>query len=89
VKNEIEVLRKLSHPNIIKLFEVFEGEEHIYFVLEYVKGSDLRHYVRKKSISEKDRVEILKALFESISFIETKQILHRDLKLENILILYD
>jgi len=82
-------LRKLSHPNIIKLYEVFEGKEHIYFILEYCKGDDLKHYLKKKSISEKEKIEIMRGLIESISYLESKQILHRDLKLENIIILYD
>ena len=38
--NEIEIMRSLTHPNIIKLYEVYEGEEHIYFVLDLLTGGN-------------------------------------------------
>ena len=46
--NEVAILKRLDHPNIIRLYEVFESEKHFLMVMEYASGGDLLQYVKKK-----------------------------------------
>lgn len=85
--NEIEVLKILNHPNIIKLHEVFEGEKHVYFVMEYVKGGELLAYLRERiNYSEDTARKIMKSVLEALSYCHSLNIVHRDLKPENLIL---
>ena len=86
VKREIKVLLRLDHPNIIKLFDWFETRERIYLVLEYVEFKDLYYYIRSKSLSEPDIISITRQIALSIKYCHDKGIIHRDVKLHNVLI---
>lgn len=84
---EIEILRLLRHPRIIKLLEVYEGEEHIHLVMEYLKGGELfEKILNKGSYSEADASKIMHRLLEAVSYMHTKRVIHRDLKPENIIL---
>lgn len=86
-KNEIEVLRKLSHPTIIKVFEYFEDEHRLYIVLEKCDGGELFYEISNKgSLSEQVSAVICKQLFSCIMYLHDNNIVHRDLKPENILL---
>ena len=86
---EIEILRTLNHPNIIKLYEVYESDFDIQLVFEYIKGMNLLSSIKVKgTYSEKDAsIIILKAL-EALEYCHSKNIIHRDIKPENIIIKY-
>lgn len=85
--NEIQILRKLDHPNIIKLHEVYETGNHIYMVQTYLKGGDLFDTILSKgSFSEKKAAEILYQILQALQYIHAKGIMHRDLKPENLMI---
>ena len=59
--NEIFIMRNLNQPNIIKLYEVYEGQYHIYLVLELIKGGELFDRIIEKGIySEKDASILMK-----------------------------
>lgn len=82
---EISILRKLDHPNIIKCFEVFEDENNYYLPTEYCRGGDLfRRLKRTESFSEKHISEIMFQVISALAHCHEKKIAHRDIKPENI-----
>ena len=48
VRREIRLLQKMNHPNIVKIYEAFETDDHVYLVMEYVGGGSLHTYIRDK-----------------------------------------
>jgi len=87
VKTEIKILTTLRHPNIVKLLEVFESSKHVFIVMEYGNRGDLLDYVRKKRrITETDARTIFGQLLEGAQLCHEHGILHRDFKLDNILL---
>jgi len=83
---EIKVLQSLNHPNIIQLKGWFEDTETIYLVLEYVKGKDCHKFFKHMSPTSDQVKSIMKQLIDSLRYCHDKGIVHRDIKLENILI---
>lgn len=85
--NEIEILRRCDHPNIIKLYEVFEGKTHIYMVQNYVKGGELYEAIMTRGrFSEKQAAKILHQILLALDYLHGKGIMHRDLKPENVIL---
>ncbi|CAG9321517.1 unnamed protein product [Blepharisma stoltei] len=88
--NEIEILRNLDHPNIIKLHRVYESDTHIYLVLDYIKGGNLLSRLHARGpISEKQSKKFMEKLLGLLNYLEERDIVHRDIKLENILLTSD
>ena len=86
IKNEIEMLSRLRHPFISQILDSFETETHIFIVMEYICG-DLLGFIRKRGkISESVSKIIFKQLIEGLIYIHKRKIVHRDIKLDNILI---
>ena len=93
-KNEIELLRKMDHPNIIKLYEIFESDRSLYLIMEECKGGEIFSKIierinAKLMYSEKDAANIIKQVISCINYCHNKNICHRDLKPENLLYLKD
>ena len=91
-KNEINVLSKVDHPNIIRLYEIFEDERYISLIMEFCQGGELFQKINElaekdQSFSEKEAVKIFKQLMSAVSYCHSQGICHRDLKPENILFL--
>jgi len=87
IMNEVVIQRQLEHEHIVKLHEVCETETKIVIVLEYVEGSRLLDYVIKYSpFTEKKSIIMMKQLLEATIYLHKKGFIHRDLKLENIMI---
>lgn len=85
-RTEIEVLDYLEHPNIVKIKGWFEDDETIYLVLEHLRGKDLVHFFKKDLPSNKDAIKVVKQIIDAISYCHSKGIIHRDIKMDNILI---
>ena len=87
IKSEIDILKIAKHPNIIKLYDVFENEKYIYIIMEYCAGGDLFNYIEKRDfkIKESRAAEIVHKLCTAVYFLHQYGIIHRDLKPENIL----
>lgn len=88
IMHEVGILMRLNrHPNVVKLFETFETGRHILLVMELCAGGDLLNYVRKRKKLEEDSAKYLfKQLIEGLGYLHSKNILHRDIKLDNILL---
>jgi calcium-dependent protein kinase len=87
IKQEIEILKKIDHPNIIKVFEFFEETKKLFVVMEHCKGGELFEEILKRQyFSEAQACTIIKQLFSAVSYLHSNNIIHRDLKPENILL---
>lgn len=85
--HEVGILLKMRHPSVVKLFETFETGRHILLVMELCAGGDLLNYVRKRrKLTEVSAKLIFKQIIEGLGYIHSKSILHRDIKLDNILL---
>ena len=89
---EINILINTDHPNIIKLYEVFQSQRSLYLIMQECKGGEvfdhiIEHIQKKEMYSEKDAAIIFKQLMESIQYCHNNGICHRDLKPENLLYL--
>ncbi len=88
ILDEIKILRTIDHPNIVKYFETYEDGKNIHIVMEYIPGSTLDKVITKlgkKKITENDCYKVLCCLLRAILFLHNMNIMHKDLKLENIL----
>lgn len=85
---EIQILKSLDHPNILKCFEIFEDDEKYYVATEYCSGGDLFGEILKmKKFSEAQAAEVMFQLLSALTYCHDKNVIHRDLKPENILLL--
>jgi serine/threonine protein kinase len=90
VQREIAVLKKTSHPNVIKLIELIETPKQINLVMEYVNGISLHQFVKELSpqrrVGELQCRKLFKQIAEGVEYLHSINVAHRDLKLDNILI---
>jgi len=87
VFQEIYILKKIRHSNIIRLLEVFESPKHMLIVMEYADGGDLLHFIKKvNKLSERDTKYIFKQIVYGLAHCHCRSVLHRDIKLDNILL---
>ncbi|XP_020292730.1 calcium/calmodulin-dependent protein kinase type 1 isoform X2 [Pseudomyrmex gracilis] len=86
LENEIKVLRRLTHPNIVQLLETFEDKHKVYLVMELVTGGELfDRIVEKGSYTEKDASGLIRQVLEAVGYMHDQGVVHRDLKPENLL----
>ncbi|KAJ7030148.1 CAMK/CAMKL/Kin4 protein kinase [Mycena alexandri] len=87
VEREIEVLRTLKHPNIVRLYDVIETDKYIGIIIEYASGGELfDHILAHRYLRERDASRLFSQLISGVWYIHQKKIVHRDLKLENLLL---
>jgi serine/threonine protein kinase len=85
--NEVSILKTLDHPNIIRLFQVIETVDHVYLVMEYVSGGQLRQHIRDTlRLCEEKARGIFKQILCAVKYCHDRGIVHRDLKADNILL---
>jgi calcium-dependent protein kinase len=84
---EVEILKKLIHPNIMQIFEFYEDKKNFYIITELCEGGELfDQVVEKGSFNETEAAWVMKQLMSAINYIHSNNIVHRDLKPENILL---
>ena len=87
ILQEIDILKDLNHRNIVKLYEIFENKKFIFLVLEYSDNSDILSRLRDKGVFHEDEfIPLLVQILSALKYIHSKSILHRDIKLDNILL---
>lgn len=87
VMQEVMILKQTRHRNIVQLFEYFQTSKHVLIVIELSSGGDLLSYVRKRrQLKEEVAKSVFKQIIEALKYCHSKRILHRDIKLDNILL---
>ena len=85
---EGRLLSNLNHPNIIKIYCYYTYENYLYNVMEYAKGGELTQYINStKDIPEEKIKSIFKQIYDAVKYIHNKNIIHRDLKTNNVVFL--
>jgi serine/threonine protein kinase len=94
LSNEITLLKKINHPNIVRLIDLKKTKSHCYIVMEYCNGGDLSGCLKKykeayrRPFSEEIVQYIMRQVVNGIYFLHSNKIVHRDLKLDNILVTF-
>ena len=94
-ENEIKLLKSLNHPNIVKLEDLKGTKDYYYIVMEYINGGSLTDCLKKyqqktgKSFPEEIVQYLMRQIVDAIKYIHNLKIIHRDLKLDNIMVNFD
>ena len=92
VKNEVNILKQIDNENVMKLYDVIDTPSNLYLVLEYINGINLLEIIKNEKyhfLKEERAKKIFLQVVKGISYCHKKNIFHRDIKLENILVLKD
>ena len=85
-RQEAQILARLSHPNIIRVFEAGEHKGTLFFVMEYLEGETLERKMKEKILPVEDSLRIMETIAKAVAYLHGRNILHRDLKPANVMI---
>lgn len=88
-QDEMRIARELNHPNIVRGFDIIETKGIFAYTMEYVQGVELSELIEKQVLTPKEIDGLFTQLLSALSALHAKAILHRDIKLENILVTKD
>ena len=84
---EIDILRKIEHPNVIKLEETYETSKFIHLLLPYLSGGELYERIKNNGLyRESDAKPLMHNFVSALEYLHSKNIVHRDLKPENLML---
>lgn len=87
IKDEIEIMRRCKHPNIVRMYEDYDTSRHIFLVMELIKGGDLFDAISSAmKFTEDVTRSYVKDIAKSLAYLHKRKIVHRDLKPENLLV---
>jgi len=87
LEREINILQNLNHPHIVRLYDVIETEKYIGIVMAYANGGELFEYISENQyLSEEESAKFFIQLLDGVQYLHSRHIVHRDLKLENLLL---
>lgn len=88
VTNEVEIHWQLDHPSILSLYSYFEDSTNVYLVMELCQQGELYKYIQKRGqpLSENEARGVLKSIVRGLEYLHSHGIIHRDLKLSNLLL---
>nr|CCA23010.1 calciumdependent protein kinase putative [Albugo laibachii Nc14] len=88
LKNELDILKRLHHPHIVRVTGSYEDSMQLYMIMQLCRGKSLyEHLYKEKRVFSEDEVKrMIKCLLRAIAFLHSNLIIHRDLKLENLLL---
>lgn len=89
IQEEVQILTKLDHPNIVKYYETYVDEKYIYLVMEYIGGGELFDKIasqKNQVFSEEQAKDYMKKMFGACHHMHSQGIVHRDIKPENIML---
>ena len=84
--NQINILKKLSHPNIVKIHEFYSNKKYYQIITEYCKKGELFKYI-KRSFTEKQLAVIFYQILSGLNYLHEKNVIHKNIKLKNIMVL--
>jgi serine/threonine protein kinase len=80
INDEVDILQKIDHPNIVKLYEIFDTSKFLYMVLELLTGGELfERIVQKGSFTEKEASAVVRDIGSAIKYMHEQGVVHRDL----------
>ncbi|ELP85951.1 serine/threonine protein kinase cds1, putative [Entamoeba invadens IP1] len=86
-ERESEILTKLEHNNIVRFFDCIKTQIFVFLVMEFVEGQTLANYLNQhKSMTEKQVQIIMRQVFDVLTYLHKKGVVHRDIKLENVML---
>jgi serine/threonine protein kinase len=87
IDREIIMMKLMNHPNIIRIYDVYENQNELFLILEYVEGGELFDFlVHRKKLPSLEALAFFKQIIYALNYAHSFSIIHRDLKPENILI---
>ena len=95
LKNEIQILQKLNHPNIVKFENIKKSKKHFYLIMEYCNGGELSKALEKyqekygKPFSQEIVQYLMRQIISAFKYIHENKVIHRDIKLDNILLNFE
>ncbi|GAB6031374.1 Serine/threonine-protein kinase plk4 [Chamberlinius hualienensis] len=91
VNQEIAIHIKLNHPSILKLYKYFDDHRHVYLILELCHNGEMDSYIKKhtKVLTEDEARPFMRQIVEGVLYLQSQNIMHRDLKLSNLLLTND
>ena len=90
IQREIEMLKSLNHPNVIKIYKISEDSKKIYIIMEYCENGELfNRIVNKQRLNEDEAALFYYQLINGLEYLHKNKIIHRDLKPENLLLSKD
>ena len=89
LRDEIQIIRSICHPNVVEMRDAFETHQHMYIMMECISGGELFEHIKDYEISEREACLVTHQVLSALQYLHMCGIVHRDLKPENIMIELD